>query len=187
MPNKSSRVIWDKVVTSALKFTGGTPGVGKVLQSDASGNASWATPAPAYSAPYILTSTPSVAIDISSSGWVTITSWAVTCTGNPYRITSVKPIGQSGAGYSWSVLRFAVDGSDPVLGNSAPSQAYAAAATWPSQANVPGNNGWASTFAQWYQVFTPSAGAHTFQFQMYSSSGVYQMQGTGQFLIEELK
>lgn len=34
----------DKVVTPALKVTGGTPGAGKVLVSDADGDATWATP-----------------------------------------------------------------------------------------------------------------------------------------------
>lgn len=34
----------DKVITPALKVTGGTPGAGKVLTSDANGDATWATP-----------------------------------------------------------------------------------------------------------------------------------------------
>ena len=40
----------DKVITPALKVTGGTPGAGKVLTSDADGDATWADPSGGISA-----------------------------------------------------------------------------------------------------------------------------------------
>lgn len=60
-----------KIVAGTLQVTGGSPGSGKVLTSDASGNATWATPSSGakYAQTFFRTGTLSISAEPGTTRW----------------------------------------------------------------------------------------------------------------------